>query len=53
MAALLLPVRAVVALLQVLRKVEGPTSRAMQNGVQLGPANVPKAYRVRSGRQLE
>jgi hypothetical protein len=39
--------------LQVLRVVEGPTSRAMQQGVQLGPANVPKAYRVRSGRQLE
>eukprot|EP00882_Tetradesmus_deserticola_P032226 GHRQ01036479.1.p2 GENE.GHRQ01036479.1~~GHRQ01036479.1.p2 ORF type:complete len:103 (+),score=12.42 GHRQ01036479.1:634-942(+) len=39
--------------MQMLQKVEGPTSRALQQGVQLGPANVPKAYRVRSGRQLE
>jgi hypothetical protein len=39
--------------LQALAKVEGPTSRAIQKGVKLGVANVPKGYRVRSGAQLE
>lgn len=38
---------------QALAKVEGPTSRAIQEGVKLGVANVPKGYRVRSGAQLE
>lgn len=38
---------------QVLSKVEGPTSKAIKRGAKLGVANVPKQYRVRSGAQLE
>eukprot|EP00878_Enallax_costatus_P007646 GHUV01008005.1.p3 GENE.GHUV01008005.1~~GHUV01008005.1.p3 ORF type:complete len:145 (+),score=32.00 GHUV01008005.1:2217-2651(+) len=38
---------------QMLAKLEGPTSRAIERGVHLGPANVPKTYKVKSGAQLE
>lgn len=38
---------------QMLSKLEGPTTKAMQHGAKLGPANVPKSYKVRSGAQLE
>lgn len=46
-------VRWCVVCLQMLAKLEGPTSQATQHGVKLGPANVPKNYKVRSGAQLE
>lgn len=39
--------------LQMLSKVEGPTSKAIKRGAKLGVANVPKQYRVKSGAQLE
>eukprot|EP00775_Hariotina_reticulata_P012474 gene12474-12608_t len=39
---------------QMLAKLEGPTGRAIREaGVKLGPANIPKGYKVRSGAQLE
>jgi hypothetical protein len=46
-------VLAVLCPVQVLSKVEGPTSKAIKRGVKIGVANVPKNYRVRSGAQLE
>eukprot|EP00879_Flechtneria_rotunda_P023472 GHRR01024828.1.p1 GENE.GHRR01024828.1~~GHRR01024828.1.p1 ORF type:complete len:145 (+),score=46.94 GHRR01024828.1:537-971(+) len=38
---------------QMLRKLEGPTARALDNGAQLGPANIPDGYKLRTGAQLE
>ncbi|KAF8065529.1 IMPL1 [Scenedesmus sp. PABB004] len=37
----------------MLERLEGPTRRAHDAGVPLGPANVPAGFRVRSGAQLE